>query len=233
MPFAGTESGIMRYIVEHQLQPGDRLPTITQLSQELGVSVSKVREELEVVRTLGLVQVKPRTGTQVQEFEFGPTAAIAVLYALGLDRAHFHAFSELRKHLEFSFWHEAVQHLTPDDITDLRQLVACATTKLNHTPIEVPFQEHRSLHLTFFKHLKNPFVQGLLTAYWEAYQAFGLALYAELSYHREVWAYHARMVECVAQGDFDGGLQALREHMELLRHVPEQKPNPSIRHVFE
>jgi len=48
-----------------------------------------------------------------------------------------------------------------------------------------------------------------------------LALYAELSYHREVWDYHERMVECVAQGDFEAGYQALREHMQLLRYQPD------------
>ncbi len=101
---------------------------------------------------------------------------------------------ELRKHIELSFWHEAVTLLTWKILVTLRHLVSCAREKLNLYPIEVPFQEHRLLHLTFFKHLHNPFVQGILEAYWAAYKAFGLALYAELSYHREVWDYHERMV---------------------------------------
>lgn len=46
-------------------------------------------------------------------------------------------------------------------------------------------------------------------------KAFGVGLYAELSYHHEVWDYHERMVECVARGDFNGGHQALRDHMTL------------------
>ena len=236
MPHSNLDSDILRYIVEHQVQPGERLPTIGELSQELGVSVSKIREELEVARTLGLVQIKPRTGTLVQEFDFGPAATISVLYALGLDRSYFQDFSKLRGSLELGFWFEAVQQLTFDDIVYLRQLVSRANDKLNHVPIEVPFEEHRSLHLTFFKHLKNPFVQGVLQAYWVAYQAFGLALYAELSYHREVWAYHSQMVECVAQGDYEGGRQALQDHMALLRHRSETglKPEPSaFPHLFE
>lgn len=212
------DSDILQYIVKRQKQPGERLPTINELSDELGVSVSKIREELAVARTLGLVQIKPRTGTQVQPFEFGPTVTLSILYAIGLDRAHFYDFSELRKKLELSFWHEAVSQLTPEDIGQLRWLVARAREKLNCIPIEVPFVEHRRLHLGFFKQLDNPFVQGILEAYWTAYEAFGLALYADLAYHREVWDYHERMVECVAQGDVDGGHQALRDHMTLLRY---------------
>lgn len=233
-----TDTDILRYIVKHQVQPGERLPTINELSDELGVSVSKIREELEVARTLGLVQIKPRNGTVVQPFDFKPAAVLSVLYALGLDRTYFHDFSQLRNNIELSFWHEAVVQLTRDDIRDLRQFVTCAYEKLNRVPAEVPFDEHRRLHLTFFKYLENPFVQGLLGAFWEAYKAYGLAIYADLSYHRKVWAYHSQMVECVANRDYEGGRQALKEHMALLRDVPgpEEKQNAKSAggfHFFE
>jgi DNA-binding FadR family transcriptional regulator len=215
------DSDILRYIVEHELRPGDRLPTIAELSQELGVSVSKIREEMAVARALGVVQIRPRSGAQVQDFSFGPAATLSVLYALQLNRAQFQEFAKLRKSIELGFWREAVCQLTPDDIAYLRDLVVRARQKLTWVPIEVPFPEHRSLHLTFFKHLENPFVQGLLEAYWTAYEAYGLALYADLSHHREVWDYHERMVECVARGDIDASYQALKEHMMLLRYMPD------------
>jgi DNA-binding GntR family transcriptional regulator len=82
-------------------------------------------------------------------------------------------------------------------------------------------------------------VQGILQAYWTAYKAFGLALYAELAYHRKVWTYHERMVELVARGEFEAGRQALEEHMALLRYrsIPEEdlpkKESSPIYHFFE
>jgi DNA-binding FadR family transcriptional regulator len=242
MPHANLDADILQYIIEHQVRPGERLPTIAELSAELGVSISKIREELEVARTLGLVQIKPRTGTLVQDFDFAPAVTLSVLYAIGLNRAHFHDFSKLRNSVELAFWVEAVEQLTPEDIASLRHLVSCAYEKLNHVPIEVPFEDHRDLHLTFFKHLENPFVQGVLRAYWAAYKAFGLALYAELAYHRKVWMYHERMVEHVARGEFEAGRQALEEHMTLLRYrsgVDEEaadrpvKESSPIYHFFE
>jgi DNA-binding FadR family transcriptional regulator len=240
MSHLNLDSDILRYIIQHQVQPGERLPTLAELSQEMGVSVSKVREDLAVARTLGLVQIRPRTGIQVQAFDFEPTATLSVMYALGLDREYFYDFARLRKNIELSFWHEAVTQLTPEDFVTLRHLIRCAREKLNVVPIEVPFQEHRLLHLTFFKHLNNPFVQGILEAYWAAYKAFGLALFAELSYHREVWDYHERMVSCLERGDFEGSHRALSEHMTLLRYSPDQaepgnteRASPSIYQHFE
>lgn len=221
MPTAPLGSSLLRYIIERRIQPGDRLPTIPELSAELGVSVSKLREELEVARTLGLVQIKPRTGSVVQPFDFTPAATLGVLYAIGLDPNYFHTFADLRKHLELSYWIEAVSCLTPDDIAALRDLIARAVEKLNRLPIEVPVEEHARLHLTFFRHLENTFVQGLLSAYWAAYMAFGVALHAPLAYHREVWTYHEQMVELVARGDYEGGRRALQEHMTLLKHAPD------------
>ena len=40
----------------------DRLPSLNALSAELGVSVARLREQLEVAKALGLVEVRPRTG---------------------------------------------------------------------------------------------------------------------------------------------------------------------------
>jgi len=116
-------SDILDYIVRHQLQPGDRLPTIPELSQELEVSVSKVREELAVARSLGLVQIKPRTGTQIQPYDFGPAASLSVIYALGLNQKHFYDFARLRTSVELGFWYDAVSRLAACEITELRGLV--------------------------------------------------------------------------------------------------------------
>ncbi len=240
MPTTSLDSPILHYILERQMNAGERLPTITELSTELGISVSKLREDLAVAKALGVVQIRPHTGTQVQKYCFEPAVTLSILYALGLDRNYFQDFAQLRRTVELGFWHEAVAQITPDDIASLRDLITRAQAKLTCIPVVVPFQEHRDLHLTFFKHLENPFVQGLLEAYWITYEAFGLALYADLSHHREVWQYHERMVDCVAQGDFDTGYQALKEHMALLRYVPDQTSqevtteNPApIHHFFE
>jgi DNA-binding FadR family transcriptional regulator len=66
--------------------------------------------------------------------------------------------------------------------------------------------------------LDNPFVSGILEAYWEAYEAVGLNLYAGYRYLEEVWTYHQQMVDGICNGDLDAGYQALVEHTDLIRH---------------
>lgn len=210
------DSDFLRYLFEQDFQPGDRLPSLADLSDEIGVSVGKLREQLEVARAMGLVEASPRRGITRTEYDFLPAVRLSLLCALADDSASFAAFSALRVHLETAYWDEAVVVLTLDDKAHLRELVAAAQTKLNQPRIQIPFVEHRELHLTIYRRLANPFVFGLLEAYWDAYEAVELNTYADYAYLQEVWAYHARIVNAICDGEFALGKQLLIEHMGLL-----------------
>lgn len=213
------ESDFLCYLLESDIEPGERLPSLADLSDEIGVSMGKLREQLEVARTMGLVEASPRRGITRLEYDFGPAVRLSLLMALGLDPQSFQAFGALRLHLEASFWDEAVVLLTPDDVAHLQGLVESALHQLRQPYIRIPHQEHRELHLTIFKRLQNPFVKGLLDAYWEAYEAAELNTYADYEYLLTVWQYHENIVDAIARQDYECGKRLLIEHMSLLnRH---------------
>jgi DNA-binding FadR family transcriptional regulator len=216
------DSDLLNYIIQEQFEPGARLPTISELQDEsrLGVSASKVREELEVARALGLVDVRSKTGMRLKEYSFAPAVHLSLFYALARDVRYFEYFSALRTHLEMSFWHEACELLTLEDKNEMRGYLVAARSKLSGQRIRIPFEEHRAFHLTVFRHLDNPFVLGLLEVYWEAYAAVELNRYADLSYHQQVWDYHERILDAICSGDFDAAQKAFIEHTRLLHHQP-------------
>lgn len=195
----------------------DRIPSLGQLSEEMGLSIAKLREQLEAARTLGLVEVRPRTGIRRKPYSFGPAVTTSLLYGVARNRASFAQFSGLRIRLETAFWYDAVCRLTDEDHVELRALVARAWDELNGDPIIIPHPEHRKLHMTIFRRLDNSFVLGLLEAYWNAYEAVELNSYAHLSYLQEVWTYHERIVDAICRGDAEGSLTAFTEHTRLLR----------------
>jgi DNA-binding FadR family transcriptional regulator len=213
-------SEFLRYLASHS-EAENALPTLNELSRELGISVAALREQLEVARALGLVEVKPRTGTRRLSYTFTPAVRQSLGYALALQSDHFQEFSDLRNHLETAYWNEAVKRLTLSDRNELQTLIDRAFDKLGSDPVQVPHEEHRQLHLKIYQRLDNPFVTGLLEAYWEAYEAVGLNMYAgSIDYLREVWQYHARMVESICNGNYEVGRQALIQHVALLAHRP-------------
>jgi DNA-binding FadR family transcriptional regulator len=213
-------SEFLRYLAsQEEVEHG--LPTLKNLSMELGVSLPLLREQLEVARALGLVEIKPRLGMRRRDYSFTPAVRQSLGYALALNDEHFLKYAELRNHVESAFWHQAVQKLTEQDKQELQNLVARAWEKLHGTPIQVPHEEHRNLHLKIYSRLENPFVTGILEAYWEAYESVGLNVFAGgYEYLEEVWRYHQDMVEAICKGNFEAGYQALVRHTDLLYQRP-------------
>ncbi|NDJ54560.1 MAG: FadR family transcriptional regulator [Chloroflexi bacterium] len=225
-------STILRYVLKGNYAFGDQLPTIQEISRDLDVSIPKVRESLEVGRALGLIDVKPGRGMRVSpSYRFAPAVSLSALFAIAQDSQHFEQFRQMRNALEVQFWGQAVAQLQSADVDHLHTVIDAAQKKLAHLPIQVPAAEHRDFHLTIFSRLGNPFVTGVLEAYWEAYGAFGLNLYVSLDYHQHVWDYHRRIAEAIADEDFDQGRHLLVEHMNLLSHrirTESAEPRPPL-----
>ena len=210
------DSEFLRYLLADGHLPGERLPSLIELSAETGMSIGKLREQFEIARVLGLVAASPRRGITRTEYSFLPAVRLSLLTAVAINGSYFEAFSSLRVHLETAYWDEAVALLTDKEFALLRALVAAAWQKLSEPRIQIPYQEHRELHLTIYRRLGNPFVMGLLEAYWDAYEAVELNTYADYSYLKEVWRYHERIVEAICQGQVAEGRQLLIEHIQLL-----------------
>lgn len=224
MPADLLSSDFLRYLAQNDVQPhngGDdsgRLPALETISAQLGVSVSKLREQMEAARTLGFIEVRPRTGIRRLPYQFAPAVRQSVLYAIALNPRNFDAYADLRDQLEAAYWWQAVEALQPDDLQTLKNLMSVAWEQLRSTPPRIPHREHRNLHLTIYQRLDNPFVYGLLEAFWDAYEAFGLNLYTDYNYLEQVWTYHQQMVDAIENRDFEAGYRAMIEHKNLLHH---------------
>jgi len=214
-------SEFLRYLASHH-EAESSLPSLNELSRELGISVAGLREQLEVARALGLVEVRPRTGTRRLSYSFAPAVKQSLAYALVLNQSYFKKYSELRNHIETVYWDEAVALLTEDDKRELQNIITRAFDKLRGSPVQVPHEEHRRLHLLIYSRLNNPFVTGLLEAYWEAYESVGLNMYAGgVDYLEEVWGYHKTMVQSICNGNYAAGRKALATHIDLFAHRPQ------------
>jgi DNA-binding FadR family transcriptional regulator len=213
-------SVFINYLAIHDQAGSQSLPPLNELSKTLNISVATLREQLEVARVLGLVDVRPRKGIRKLPYKFTPAVRLSLAYSLACDHASFEDFADLRKHIEEAYWHEAVGKLTTEDLSFLKSLVNKAWTKLNGKPVQIPHNEHRQLHITIYKKLDNEFVNGLLEAYWDAYETIGLNVYADLSYLQKVWQFHHEMVDAIVTKDFDLGYQKLIEHADLINQRP-------------
>jgi DNA-binding FadR family transcriptional regulator len=223
-------NSFLKYLTDETKGEGCRLPSLSDLSKATKTSVPSLREQLEVARALGFVEVRPKTGIRKNKYRFTPAVTASLSYAIREKRELFDAYSDLRKHIEAVYFEEAVALLTKEDIAALSNLVETAKIRLTFKPIEIPFYEHRDFHLLMYSRLNNPFVSGLLEAYWQMYEDAGLNRYTDIEYQIRVWNYHAKIVESIMLGEYSNSKKTLLEHMILLNQRP---TNPVLKKQFE
>ena len=214
-------SDFLNYIINQGYGPGDRLPSIQELTNDahLDMSANKVREQLEVARMMGWVEVRSKRGTRIKDYAFTPAVRLSALYALACGE-RFESFASLRNHVEAAYWNEACSLLEEGDLDVMQDCIDSANDKLDSPPIHIPNPEHRQFHMTVFKHLDNTFVMGILEAYWDLYEEVGVNRYMDYSYLQKVWDYHSRILALIREGEFERAQAAFVEHTRLLRYEP-------------
>ena len=211
---------ILQYIIDEELATCDgepaKLPSLGKLAKELGVSRGKLREDLIAAQAYGMVEMRPGDGTYACPFDFYTAISPLILYSIACDKRNLYRFYKLRTKLELTFWHEASRELGQAEHDRLEHIVERAERKLVGKSIEIPHKEHRDFHLLIYSRLDNPFAQGLLTAYWDAYKAVGLHRYFDLSYYERMWSSHRRMAQAIIGGQYQEGKELLIRHFTLL-----------------
>jgi DNA-binding FadR family transcriptional regulator len=225
-------SSFLKHLAAAKGRNQQRLSPLKSLSAELGISVASLREQLEVARALGFVEIHPKKGIRLVDYSFESTLRQSLAYAVAVDANYFQQYADLRTHLERAYWFQAVELLNQADRHNLQELVAQAFAKLHRQPPQIPHREHRQLHLSIYGRLNNAFVTGLLEAYWDLYETFGLDVYTDFSYLEQVWNYHQKVVDAIASENFTLGYEIMQDHMKLLykRTAP---ASSAYRHHFE
>ncbi len=218
-------SEFVKYIAEKSLLGEVRIPALSVLSKELHVSVASLREQLEVARVLGFVEVKPKTGIRWLPYNFTPSLLLSVLYALSISSDFFEQFRDMRNHLEGAYFLESVAKLSKNDIDQLKNIVFRAEEKIISNPPKLPHAEHREFHARIFSKIQNNFVELIFLVYWDIYEYQGYAIINDLDYLKRVWHYHRLVYEGIQSGNIQQALESFLEHKNLM--IKNIKSTPS------
>jgi DNA-binding FadR family transcriptional regulator len=111
---------IKSFIKDGKLQPGEKLPPERTLADLLGVGRSSLREAINILETLGFVEVKKREGIFIRTVSsvsmFDPLRQI-----LEEDREKLYELYELRKDIELASIYTAAKLRTKADLTRIEQ----------------------------------------------------------------------------------------------------------------
>ncbi len=155
---------IKQLIRDGSLKPGDRLPNERELCQQLGVSRVTVREALRVLEATGLIQV--RLGAHGGSFLTSPSAELVganLAQLLSLSPITAAAVTEARQVLELGILPFVIERATPDDIEDLRGLVAAAAEAKERGEYETAMSAAFHVRLAACTH--NPALEALMESF--------------------------------------------------------------------
>ncbi len=113
---------ILEYIGKSAMQLGDQLPSHQELASRMGVSVLVVREALQALNALGLVDVRHGQGTFVRGFEEADFLGLLSYGPLG--NTSMRDVAEARAMLDLTALEACIANAGPAEITRLEEAVA-------------------------------------------------------------------------------------------------------------
>jgi DNA-binding FadR family transcriptional regulator len=115
------EARLRRYIVEHGLGPGDRLPSEAELATALGSSRVVVREALRALEAVGLLESRAGSGWYLLGFDVG-IAARTLARSLAFHPNILLDLLAVRRSMEGDLVEEIADTLTERDLDTLDEL---------------------------------------------------------------------------------------------------------------
>lgn len=205
---------IERLIIEESFRPDDKLPSERNLAERLGVSRTVIREATRVLSVRGLVEVKPGSGTYIQELSPSNAAApIGLFLKLQQTANSFQNLCEIRFTLEVDIAGLAAERATDEDIAAMEM----ATEEMagHIADAEQFIQYDLAFHSALTTATHNDLYNVLLTPITDLLLDFRLTAYqydARSSIEGGL-TYHRRILDRIKARDVEGARQAMREHL--------------------
>ena len=205
------------FIINSDLQPGDRLPSEPQLVKTFGVSRNAVREALRGLEALGVIEAKHGKGRFLRPFDFGLLADNLAL-SLVFDKTSIRELLEVRCALELEFLPKAIDALEKKDVERLRHIVEVMQAKTRGG--ETQMTEEVQFHRTLFHRVENSLLQKLFLIFWALLQNVSDNGVVPPPQSPDIVDYHARIVDAIEAGDAGEAQRVLREHFgDLVQRV--------------
>ena len=204
---------IRNYVEAGGLAPGARLPSETELSDQLCISRNVLREAIKRLESIGLLSVRRGLGTFVGDRVTLSATAKLVRTAMAISPKDVTKVAEFRRAIECDAVRLAARVATDADIAELQsiydRMTACGDPLLM---MELDFK----FHLCIVEIADNLLMRNVMEVIQEfiyAGMVQTLPVKDDVPYSRDQ---HLDVLDAIRAHDPDRAEQAMRAHMELL-----------------
>lgn len=197
-------------LTKGDLTPGSRLPPERQLAESLGVGRSAVREALAALEILGIVSVRPGSGTYLREntSELLPTT---LSWGLMLSASRTAELIEVRGGLEIQAATLAATRITDDNIELLRGYVEAMHSSLDN--VEAFIEADARFHLLIATSAGNVVLRDLLQTVRSLLRLWVERALQTADQASDAYREHVAVFEAIAARDPKAAEEAMTAHM--------------------
>lgn len=214
MPADTVASGVARrllaYITSGNIEPGTRLPPERQLAASLGVGRSAVREALAALDILGIVNVRPGSGTYLR----GTASELlpeTLSWGLMLSEDRTHDLIELRHTLEVRAARLAANRATAENIDRLDE---CVKAMEGHVDVLPEFAEADMMfHVEVGEASGNQVLRDLLQSVRALLRVWVDRVLRDPDEARIALEQHSAVLSAIRSGDPEAAGNAMDSHM--------------------
>lgn len=208
-------SQIKYLIVNKKVGPGERIPSERELAETFGVGRPAVREALNSLKGMGLIEIKQGKGIFVKEFTYDSyveSIAQGVELMLFSELVSLSELSEVRKLIEPEMCFLAAQRATKDELALLEKILNRATKSIDNPSeyVKLSAMFHREIAKISKNKVMLFLIEGLLTML--------LTKRKKMNENREFretrLRHHREILEYIKSGDKHRAKKASLNHLE-------------------
>ena len=203
-------------LILQKLKPGDKLPSERELAEMLQVSRSSIRDAIRSLELMGFVEPRQGAGTIVRELS---AEALANPFANALKRRQ-ELVSELldfRKMLEPPLAARAATHASPDEISEMEEILQRQEVKLSHG--EAAIAEDAEFHYSIALASGNSIVLKVLDILMDLLRDTRERSLQLKGRPERSLAGHRRILAAIKRHDAEAAKNAMRRHIEDIEEI--------------
>ncbi len=205
---------IQELIISGHLEPGDKLPTEQQLTEQFGVSRTVVREAVKALAEKELLRVKHGKGVYVAT-PSTETLQESMFLLFRASKEPLLSLLEAREILEVEIAGLAAERSTGEDRVRLKEALRKEATIL-HEPGAYVEQDLR-FHELLARATHNEVLSILLSAIGELLRESRRVTIEAPGVSRLSWEGHQDIYEAVRDSDREAAREAMRRHLTMVR----------------
>ncbi len=201
-------------IVSGIYQPGDRLPSLRELGEMLGVGQSTVREAVSSLKTMGLVVIRQGEGTFVSRYE--PEELLSAFeMTKTVTKQDIMDLLEVRKIIETGIVRLAAERRTEEDLQKIEEALREMEEALeqNHLGDQADWKFHYALSCAAHNAMLESIMQSISETMSKTLKASRERLYQSTENPRRLYQEHKDIYEAVKSGNPKRAEEAMLYHL--------------------